>query len=135
MTREEYLALHKEVMGECYAVSEQATKEYGQNDNALFNFDRDAYILGIEPEITCEVHMLKHIGGIAKYIKSREKQRDSFKTRIVDAINYLILLYAIVTRNERRNMENRNIFTPAHLQNQPGLQRGIDLDLPQVKKG
>ena len=76
-----------------------AAEEYAHDSDRLANFKLISEITDnrISPEDVCLVYMLKHIIGISNYIAKREEQRDSVGGRITDAINYLLIMEAILT--------------------------------------
>lgn len=75
-----------------------AEKEYATDEDRLSNFKS---IPGVDPELVCFVYLCKHIDGIRNYVTGRARtQRDSIRGRISDAMNYLILLNAIIVEKE-----------------------------------
>lgn len=77
--------------------------EYAYGDR-LSNFKRAAEIQRIAPEQACWNFLMKHLVSIQDMVESRrEYSRAQWDEKIGDAINYLILLEAIVSeRSEKR---------------------------------
>ena len=72
-------------------------KEYARaEDNVFANFDRVAECIKIPREKALMVYLLKHIDGINAYIEGHESQREEVSGRIMDAITYLFLLWAMI---------------------------------------
>lgn len=66
----------------------------GQKDR-LSNFNRLAEGLGMRPEQVCWVYLVKHLDAIQYAVKTGGVLSESLEDRIVDAIKYLELLYAL----------------------------------------
>lgn len=94
-----------EVLNECVKILGQGSKEYGGEDK-LQNFKDAAKLLNTTPAHVGFIYLYKHIAGIAKYVTNGEAQRDSIRGRIVDAINYLVLLDAILSEQLREPLGN-----------------------------
>lgn len=94
----------------CLDILKIGASEYAGDEDRLKNFKGVADKLHISPEEVCMVYMLKHIDGISTYITNRKIQRDSIYGRITDAINYLILLNAILL--ESSSIPSGNSKTP-----------------------
>ena len=52
-------------------------------------------------------YLLKHVDGIASYVKGHESQRENIRGRLTDAIVYLTLLWGMVEERDENNMENK----------------------------
>lgn len=93
--------LMERVFEECRKLRGAGQAEYAHNDmNALANFERVAEQLGQSREQVLMTYMLKHIDGIASYIKGHKSQREDVRGRINDVIVYSILLRAMVEDRE-----------------------------------
>lgn len=79
-----------------------ATRGAGQSEyahaesNALGNFDRIAADLGLSREEVLWVYLRKHLDGILAWIRGYRSQREDVRGRILDAVVYLCLLWAMV---------------------------------------
>lgn len=112
-------------------ILESAEKEYASDADRLANFKKRT--VG-SPESICFIYLTKHIDGIENYVNGRARvQRDSIRGRIIDSINYLILLNAIIeeeaalaitedTRQPQRSADSQNIAIPMKLCNSCGRQ-------------
>ena len=108
----------KEVFDKCIEVLIQKGREYQntQKDgtNVFANFERGASDLGLSREDILWVFFSKHKDSINKFLRDlktkaisiseiEENLSEPINGRIIDAINYLLLLNSMI--NERRNME------------------------------
>lgn len=88
--------LFEELQREEMLLREAGQKEYAhEEDNAFANFERVAEYLDISREQVLMVYLLKHIDGIAAWVKGHKSQREDVTGRIGDARVYLGLLYAM----------------------------------------
>ena len=88
-----YLNRAQTLVNEVCSDLEQTEKEYQVSEDPFSNFRVIAASLGQTDLQIGMVYLMKHIFGIANYIKNpQNKQRDDFRGRIKDAIAYLILL-------------------------------------------
>ena len=76
-------------------------KEYAHDDADIFaNFKRVGNVLEISKEKALMTYLLKHIDGIAAYVKGHKSQREDVRGRISDVIVYSMLLWAMVEESE-----------------------------------
>ena len=72
-------------------------KEYAHDDNDVFaNFNRIANLLEEDRKKVLMTYMLKHIDGIAAYVKGHKSQREDVTGRITDCMVYLMLLWGMI---------------------------------------
>lgn len=91
---------HAEMLFEmCKGVTETAQVEYASESNVFENFEDGAAALGIPREVELGVLLHKHFRGIFSWIRGNRQQRDTLRGRIIDAINYLVLLDAMVNES------------------------------------
>jgi len=88
------------ILKEAAAVRQVALEEYAQSDNVFENFEDTAARLGLRREEVAYIFLDKHMRGIASYIRGKRDQRDSIRGRIIDALNYLLLLGAMLEEEE-----------------------------------
>lgn len=101
--------LMDEVFQECNDLRAAGQKEYSrESSNALRNFDDIARELRLEPPMVLWVYAKKHIDGIIAWITGHRSQREDVRGRINDLIVYLILLRAMVEREEVEHPEESN---------------------------
>jgi hypothetical protein len=76
--------------------------EYAKNDDRLYNFYDAAKITGLTPQHQCWSFLSKHLVSI-KLILDNPKiwTNEMIEEKIGDAINYLILLLAILTEERK----------------------------------
>ena len=69
---------------------------YPSGDDALGNFKRGAIDTELPIEKVWQIYFCKHYDAIKSYVKGIYKDSEPIEGRIIDAIVYLGLLYAIV---------------------------------------
>ena len=75
----------------------EGQKEYAMNeDNVFANFERVSEQTGIDREMVLWVYLMKHIDGIASYLKGHRSQREAVQGRLTDAIVYLCILWGMI---------------------------------------
>ena len=79
-------------------------KEYAMNeDNVFANFERISEQTGFDREMILWIYLMKHIDGIASYLKGHKSQREHVTGRLCDAIVYLCILWAMIEPRENKN--------------------------------
>ena len=97
MKKQAFDSLLDEMFEKIKSMRDEGQKEYARDiDNVFANFERVADSLKIEREEVLMVYFLKHVDGIASYIKGHKSQRESVTGRITDAIVYLTLLWGMI---------------------------------------
>lgn len=96
MKASEFEQISKDILEECKKTLTAGSSEYAGDSDKLANFKDAAKLLGTTPEEVAFIYFYKHATGIARYCRDKKPQRDSIKGRVVDAINYLILIYAVL---------------------------------------
>ena len=72
-------------------------KEYAMNEDSVFaNFERIAEQTGQDKKMILWIYLMKHIDGIASYIKGHKSQREDVRGRLTDAIVYLCILWGMI---------------------------------------
>lgn len=73
-------------------------REYARSAVSRFsNFDRLSTLLDIPNTQICLIYLMKHIDGIAYYVKNgNEASAEPIRGRIIDAITYLTLLAGMI---------------------------------------
>lgn len=105
MNTRKFERIVKEFIEEVNRVRFQAQQEYAETDNVFQNFEETAERLGISREEVLYVFLDKHLRGVARWIRGVKDQRDAVEGRIIDAINYLIILYAMIRDEEDKFKE------------------------------
>jgi 7-cyano-7-deazaguanine synthase in queuosine biosynthesis len=71
-------------------------RDYTQGgEDRLKNFKAIADELGADPMVIVGVYFLKHIDSIKTYIQTSDLRSEGFKSRVLDARNYLALMLAL----------------------------------------
>jgi hypothetical protein len=97
MKHKEMLELMEHIFGEIKNTHISGQKEYAMNeDNVFANFDRIAEQTGFDRKMVLWIYLMKHIDGIASYIKGHRSQREDVEGRLTDATVYLWLLWGMI---------------------------------------
>ena len=85
------------ILKEVTMTRDSGQKEYAHDENDVFaNFNRVANLLEEDRKKVLMTYMLKHIDGIAAYVKGHKSQREDVTGRITDCIVYLMLLWGMI---------------------------------------
>ena len=92
--------MHKlmdKILKEVITIRDEGQKEYAHDDDDVFaNFNRVGNLLEEDRKKVLMPFMLKHVDGIAAYIKGHKSQREDVRGRITDCIVYLMLLWGMI---------------------------------------
>ena len=128
-------------------------KEYAHDESNVFaNFNRVGHLLEEDRKKVLMTYMLKHVDGIAAYVKGHKSQREDVRGRITDCIVYLTLLWGMIeeedgfTVNEQINQDVRDVLKTINtksttvpmdrgLPKSNGLQHDGDLQKVREKRG
>ena len=103
MKHKEMMKLIKTIFSKVKEIHTEGQKEYAMDeDNVFANFERIATQMDINRETILWVYFMKHVDGIASYLKGHKSQREDVTGRITDCIVYLMLLWGMITE-ERSN--------------------------------
>ena len=101
MTTQEMNNLTQHILDEVRSMRNAGQKEYAHNkDNVFANFDRVGNLLEVDRKKVLMTYMLKHIDGIAAYVKGHKSQREDVTGRITDCVVYLMLLWAMIEEED-----------------------------------
>ena len=101
MKHKEMIKKIKAIFKEVETIHTQGQKEYAMNeDNVFANFERIANQMCMDREIVLWVYLMKHIDGIASYLKGHRSQREDVTGRLTDAIVYLCILWGMIESHE-----------------------------------
>ena len=93
------------IIEEVTLTRDQGQKEYAHDEKDVFaNFNRVANLLEEDRKKVLMTYMLKHIDGIAAYVKGHKSQREDVTGRITDCMVYLMLLWGMI-------QEENGLFT------------------------
>ena len=73
--------------------------EYAAPDDRLHNFKRAARMLGRTPAQACLGFLAKHLASVFDVVDGRTQTPALIDEKVGDAINYLILLEALLTED------------------------------------
>ena len=97
MTHKQMHNLMDAIIKEVTLVRDAGQKEYAHDDEDVFaNFNRVATLLKEDRKKVLMTYMLKHIDGIAAYVKGHKSQREDVTGRITDCMVYLMLLWGMI---------------------------------------
>jgi hypothetical protein len=80
------------LLKEAKQVRETKGYDYSGLEDVNRNFKEGAKRLGMTPEQILGVYLDKHLDSIHTFIKDGDVKSEPIRTRIVDAINYLLIL-------------------------------------------
>ena len=85
------------IIKEVTVTRDSGQKEYAHDNEDVFaNFNRVANLLEEDRKKVLMTYMLKHIDGIAAYVKGHKSQREDVRGRITDCMVYLMLLWGMI---------------------------------------
>jgi len=97
MTHKEMHKLMDTIIEEVTLTRDQGQKEYAHDEKDVFaNFNRVANLLEEDRKKVLMTYMLKHVDGIAAYVKGHKSQREDVTGRITDCMVYLMLLWGMI---------------------------------------
>ena len=97
MKHSQMAKLMDDILKEVVVTRDSGQKEYAHDDDNVFaNFNRVAHLLEIDRKKVLMTYMLKHVDGIAAFVKGHKSQREDVTGRITDCIVYLMLLWGMI---------------------------------------
>ncbi|CAK0747705.1 conserved hypothetical protein [Azospirillaceae bacterium] len=102
MTHQEFDNIFDETVKKCQSILNVKKYEYATEDR-LHNFKAAAYVQGITSAVALSGMMAKHIISLFDMLRQPEINwsLETWDEKIIDAINYLILLRALIKEEER----------------------------------
>lgn len=102
MTKEEFYSLiETEIIPNCIEILKTKGETYTSTDDRLISFKKNAKLLGITPLKQWFLFFTKHFDSITSYVNENYSDSEPIETRIYDEINYLFLLYGLITENRK----------------------------------
>ena len=99
MKHNEMLGQIKQIFNKVTTMHVEGQKEYAMDeDNVFANFERIAEQTGFNKEMVLWIYLMKHIDGIASYLRGHKSQREDVTGRLTDAIVYLCILWAMIDK-------------------------------------
>ena len=113
MKHSQMAKLMDDILKEVVVTRDSGQKEYAHDDDNVFaNFNRVAHLLEIDRKKVLMTYMLKHVDGIAAFVKGHKSQREDVTGRITDCIVYLMLLWGMI--EEDGILSGKKDNTPVH---------------------
>ena len=118
------------IIEEVTLTRDQGQKEYAHDEKDVFaNFNRVANLLEEDRKKVLMTYMLKHIDGIAAYVKGHKSQREDVTGRITDCMVYLMLLWGMIEEeNGLFAGRKEDISVPNVFANIPDENIGVSLE-------
>lgn len=106
MNEKEYQEHISHLLSQCHAVGNAKRKSYANANDVLANFKQIAAATGMTKYQVWSVYFNKHVLSINNAIKYHperpEDVSESIQGRIIDCINYLLLLNAMLIEDTRK---------------------------------
>src|SRR2546428_3074832 len=83
--------------------------DYSDGGGRLSNFKVNAARLDMTPVQVWAIYFIKHINAIETFVKKGKLSSEPIESRIDEAINYLILLRALVKEGQHSDKDNKGI--------------------------
>ena len=103
MQREMFNQVMNDLIAKCQSTLQQKAKEYAPSIDRLHNFKVAAELNGETPVQACWGMATKHIVSIADMVRENGEHQHPISVwdeKVGDALNYLILLYALETEQQ-----------------------------------
>jgi len=107
MTASEYKQMRDEFLKATLELSDNKRIEYTEGnhmDNVLWNFENSAKDVDSTPMKVLVIFLNKHLSSLKSYFRTGKEFSESIEGRIMDIINYLLLLVAMI-RSEREKSD------------------------------
>lgn len=107
-------SLMDDIIEAVMTIRDAGQKEYAHDESDVFaNFNRVAALLEEDRKKVLMTYMLKHVDGIAAYVKGYKSQREDVTGRITDCMVYLMLLWGMI-EEEDGSVFRKEIDTSMH---------------------
>ena len=125
MTHKEMHKLMDTILNDIGNTRDAGQREYAHDENDVFaNFNRVGSLLEEDRKKVLMTYMLKHVDGIAAYVKGHKSQREDVRGRITDCIVYLMLLWGMIEEEDgtisrtTNNSPLRNVLKTIYNENE-----------------
>ena len=109
MTHRQMHELMGKIMEQVVTIRDEGQKEYAHDKDDVFaNFSRVGNLLEIDKKKVLMTYMLKHVDGIAAYVKGHKSQREDVTGRITDCMVYLMLLWGMIEEENGLLLRQKN---------------------------
>jgi hypothetical protein len=117
MTQDSFNKIVEELVGDIRSMLIKKSAEYARNNNKLHNFDRAGEILRCSPAKALLGMETKHRVSLLDIVNDMDRgvypEEELMKEKILDSLNYLILLYAIYQEGLCIQRSEENRYTPS----------------------
>lgn len=97
MTIKEFFEfIEKEMIPEGFSIMNSKGESYSGLEDKLGNFKRCAKLTGISPRVVLFIYLAKHWDALCAFMRGEYKDSESIKSRVLDIINYMWLLAALL---------------------------------------
>jgi hypothetical protein len=96
MREKDFYKLVDKRFAECMGIMKSKGTAYSGLEDKLGNFKRVAKNLAMTPEQVWYVYFAKHLDALSAFLRGEYKDSEPIQGRIMDLINYLFLLDAIL---------------------------------------
>tara|TARA_R100000458_G_scaffold1576_2_gene1339 strand:+ start:4616 stop:4921 length:306 start_codon:yes stop_codon:yes gene_type:complete len=101
MKHNEMLEMINHIFDQVRDMHTKGQKEYAMDeDNVFANFERIAEQTNFDKKMVLWIYLMKHIDGIASFLKGHKSQRENVEGRLTDAIVYLCILWAMIEKEK-----------------------------------
>lgn len=101
MTHEKFESFFQRLVRELHTTLGSKSADYSSKADKLYNFKAQARVLGVIPEVALRGNWSKHLQSILQGIEELEVDKlrvlQWWQEKIIDSINYQILLLALVS--------------------------------------
>lgn len=98
MTIEEFDKLIRDnVLPKCFKIMGSKGISYSGLEDKLGNFKRCGQLANIEPKKALYIYLCKHWDSLSSFMRGEYNDSEKIEGRIMDIINYMFLLYALLT--------------------------------------
>ena len=88
--------INEEILPVCFQIMSTKGEAYSGLEDKLGNFKRCAKLADVSVEKAWYIYFVKHFDALSSYIRGEYKDSEPISGRIIDLINYLFLLTAIL---------------------------------------
>lgn len=75
--------------------------DYAGSIDRLANFKRGAALTGATPEQIAFIYLSKHYDAVATYVREGKLSSEPIEGRLVDCLNYILLLGALIHESKQ----------------------------------
>ena len=96
MNTSTFNACTQELLEHCRKIRDSKGIDYTDGEDRLSNFKTNAKRWCTNPRLVWAIYFGKHLDAIASHVHRGQVESEPIKDRIADAINYLILYWALI---------------------------------------